>query len=80
MSEASEKNAFLTTRSNLKILGLSDESEWKVRACDPYEMTICLIWISKTQEKLKLEEGLRKQLEESLLQLQLKMSKYSTEL
>ena len=42
--------------------------------------SIRLTRISKSQEKLKLEEGLRKQLEETLLRLQLKMSKYNAEL
>ncbi len=42
--------------------------------------SIQLTRISKSQEKLKLEEGLRKQLEETLLRLQLKMSKYNAEL
>jgi hypothetical protein len=37
MSETSEKNAFLTTRSNLQVMGLSDESEWKVRVCKRFK-------------------------------------------
>jgi|LakMenEpi03Aug12_release.lakeMendotaPanAssembly.Ray.scaffolds.fasta_scaffold5427463_1 hypothetical protein len=30
INETSEKNAFLKVRLNLKEMGLSDESEWKV--------------------------------------------------
>jgi hypothetical protein len=40
LSETTEKNAFLSTRSNLKALGLSDESEWKVCSCLRFE--VCL--------------------------------------
>ncbi len=33
INESTEKNAFLKVRLNLKAMGLSDESEWKVKGC-----------------------------------------------
>jgi hypothetical protein len=33
INESTEKNAFLKVTMNLKAMGLSDESEWKVESC-----------------------------------------------
>ncbi len=87
INESTEKNAFLKVRLNLKAMGLSDESEWKVKGCEQLHgmskifQHICIyLVICILQEKLKEEESLRHQLEEALLQLQLKMKSYNTEL
>ncbi len=80
IAESSDKNAFLNVRLNLRAMGLSDESEWKVRSSQIINATRLIMQMYISQEKLKEEEKLRKKLEERLFQLQWKMSKYKTEL
>ena len=80
IAESSDKNAFLNVRLNLRAMGLSDESEWKVRSSQIINAQRLIMQIYISQEKLKEEEKLRKKLEERLFQLQWKMSKYKTEL
>lgn len=64
----------------MRAMGLSDESEWKVRSSQIINAQRLIMQIYISQEKLKEEEKLRKKLEERLFQLQWKMSKYKTEL
>jgi hypothetical protein len=80
IAESSDKNAFLKVRLNLRAMGLSDESEWKVRNSKIINVKCLFLQIYISQEKLKEEEKLRTKLEETLLELQWKMSKYKTEL
>ena len=80
IAESSDKNAFLNVRLNLRAMGLSDESEWKVRSSQIINATRLIMQMYISQEKLKEEEKLRTKLEETLLELQWKMSKYKTEL
>ena len=54
ISETTEKNAFLTTRSNLKVLGLSDESEWKVRVSTNVISPVCILPISLNTGKIEI--------------------------